>query len=72
MLPESLICTRVADPVGVHVREEGGLAGGGQDGGDVGVGARRIAVGVEGSVTMVRPGKEKVRARSERGFVFLP
>ena len=72
MLPESLVCSRVADPVGVHVREKGGLAGGGQDGGDVGVGARRIAVGVEGSVTMVWPGREKVRTRSERRFVFLP
>ena len=72
VLPESLVCTRVADPVGVHVREEGGLAGGGQDGGDVGVGARRIAVGVEGSVAVVWPGKEKIRTRSKRGFVYLP
>lgn len=29
MLPESLICARVTDPVGIHVGEEGGLAGGG-------------------------------------------
>lgn len=55
MLPESLVCTRVADPVGIHVGEEGSLAGGGQDVGNVGVGARRIAVGVEGSVTVVWP-----------------
>ena len=66
VLPESLVCTGVADPVGVHVGEEGGLAGGVQDGGDVGVGARRIAVGVEGSVTVVWPGREKIRTRSER------
>lgn len=55
MFPESLIRARVADPVGVHVGEEGSLAGGGEDGGDVGVSARRIAVGVEGSVTVVWP-----------------
>lgn len=55
MLPESLICTRVTDPVCIHVGEEGSLAGGGQDGGDIGVGARRIAVGIKGSITMVWP-----------------
>ena len=55
MLPESLIGARVADPVGIHVGEEVGLTGGGQNGGDVGVGARGVAVGVEGSVTVVWP-----------------
>lgn len=55
MLPKSLVCASVADPVSIHVGEEGGLAGGGQDSGYVGVGARCIAVGVEGSVAMVWP-----------------
>ena len=55
MLPESLIGARVADPVGIHVGEEVGLTGRGQNGGDVGVGARGIAVGVEGSITVVWP-----------------
>ena len=55
MLPESFIRTRITDPIGIHVREEVSLTGGGQDGGDVGVGARRIAVGVVGSITVVWP-----------------
>lgn len=55
MLPESLVRTRVTDPVGIHVGEEGGLACGGEDGGDVGVGAGGVAVGVIGSVAVVWP-----------------
>lgn len=55
MLPESLVCTRVTDPIGIHVGEEGSLAGGGEDGGDVGVGARGVTVGIEGSVAVVWP-----------------
>ena len=72
MLPESLIGTRVADPVCIHVGEEGSLAGGGQDSGDIGVGARRIAIGVEGSITVVWPIACQKERRHGRGVQGLP
>jgi len=50
------ICsTLIVFPVGVHVVEEVGFAGGGDNGRDVGVGARGIAVGVVGAVAVVGP-----------------
>ena len=55
MLPERLIFALVIFPVGVHVIEEGGGAGGCDDGADVGVGASGVAVGVEGAIAVVRP-----------------
>ena len=56
VLPECLIVALVVLPVRVHVRQEVSLAEGLKDLGDVGVGARGIAVGIEGSVAVVRPG----------------
>lgn len=55
VIPEAFVVALVVFPVGVHVAEEGGLAGGGQDGGDVCVGAIRVAVGVVGAVAVVGP-----------------
>ena len=56
MFPEALVVAVDVFPVCVHEGEEVGLACGVEDGGDVGVRSVCVAVGVEGSVAMVRPG----------------
>ena len=55
VLPETLGCTTIGGPVCVHVIEQGALAGCGEDGGDVGVGAIGIAIGIVGAVAVVGP-----------------
>lgn len=71
MIPESLVRARVTNPVGIHVGEEGSLAGGGEDGGDVGVGARGVTVGVVGSIAMVWPVDDQ-GGEDGRGLLDLP
>ena len=55
VVPKGLVVALVVFPVGVHVGEQIGLARSGYDGGDVGVGASRVAVGVVGAVAVIRP-----------------
>ena len=55
VLPEALVVASLVFPVGVHVGEEVGVRGL-DDGADVGVCARGVAVGVVGAVAVVRPG----------------
>ena len=57
VLPEALIVALVILPKRVHVVEEVGLAGSGNDGGYIGIGTGGVAVGVVGAVAMVRPAK---------------
>ena len=42
-------------PVGLDVAEQSRLAEGGQDTGDIGVGAAGVAVGIVRAVTVIRP-----------------
>ena len=55
VLPEALVVALVVLPVGVHVGEEVRGPCGRDDGGDVGVGARGVTVGVVGAVAVVGP-----------------
>ena len=55
VLPEGFVVAAFVFPIGVHVAEEVGLTGGVEDGGDVGVCAGGIAVGVVGAVAVVGP-----------------
>jgi hypothetical protein len=55
MIPEGLVVAIVVFPVCGHVGEEIGCAEGVEDGGDVGVGARRVAVCVVGAITSIGP-----------------
>lgn len=55
VLPESLVVPLIVLPVRLHVVEEAGLAERGQDAGDVGVRARRVAAGIVGTVAVIRP-----------------
>ena len=57
VLPEVFVVALVVFPIGVHVAQEIGLAGGGDDGGDVVVFAARIAVLLVGAVAAIRPGE---------------
>ena len=59
MLPEAFVVALIVLPVCVHVVEEVRPAGGGDYGGDVCVLAVRIAELVEGTVTMIWPGKHQ-------------
>ena len=72
MLPERFVGAGVADPIGIHVGEEGRLAGGGEDGGDVGVGTRRIAVGVVGPVAVVWPIRDQEEKTISKGRIDIP
>ena len=55
MLPEGVVIVVVVLPVGLHVVEQRRLAKGGQDTGDIGVGAAGVAVGIVRAVTVIRP-----------------
>lgn len=54
--PEGLVIATDVDPVFFHVREQVGAALRFQDVRDVGVLARRIAIGLVGAVAVVGPG----------------
>lgn len=55
MLPELLVAAVVTDPVRLHIREQIGTVLRGQDVGNVGVCARRIAARLVGTVAVVGP-----------------
>jgi hypothetical protein len=56
VLPEGLVVALIVFPVRGHVGEEVVCAKRGQDGGNVGVGARGIAVGIVCAIASIRPG----------------
>ena len=55
VLPEGLISSSIVFPVGIHVVEKVGGAGGGDDGTDIGVSTAGITVGIESAIAVIRP-----------------
>ena len=55
MLPEAFVVALIVFPVCIHIGKEVGSTGGGKNGGDVGIGAIWIAVGIVCAVTMIGP-----------------
>jgi hypothetical protein len=75
VLPEGLSALIIGLPVGVHVGDEIGLAGVLEEGGDVGVGTRAVAVLVIAAVAVVGPetvdGPRIIRAGDRVGIPEL-